>query len=142
GDALWIVGTHQSENDARAEEYILSLRYRIPTLPFTPRIGAPRGDGKPAAGLVHDPSFLRRVFSEFDTETSALELLADRGLSRAFPHYRPRSRNSNRRNVVMTLCGDRRGARPMHRIAIAGNDAAGRAALERLELSVRPAGRG
>src|SRR5690606_4567593 len=61
---------------------------------------------------------------------------------RAFPHYRPRSRNSNRRNVVMTLCGDRRGARPMHRIAIAGNDDAGRAALERLELSVRPAGHG
>src|ERR1700680_1315391 len=32
-DALWIVSTHASENEARAEEYILSLQYQIPTLP-------------------------------------------------------------------------------------------------------------
>jgi DNA helicase-2/ATP-dependent DNA helicase PcrA len=54
------------------------------------------------------------------------------------PHYRPRSRNSSRRRVVIVLCGDRRGATPMHRISIGGNDVAGRAALESAGLSVRP----
>ena len=53
--------------------------------------------------------------------------------------HEPRSRNSARRHVVVTLCGDRRGATPMHRVAIAGNDQAGRAALESLGLSVRRA---
>ena len=73
----------------------------------------------------------------FDTESSARRLLADAGLSIEHPHYRPRSRNSSRRHVVVTLCGDRRGATPMHRVAISGNDEAGRAALASLGLSVR-----
>ncbi|MFZ0215193.1 MAG: UvrD-helicase domain-containing protein, partial [Candidatus Dormiibacterota bacterium] len=37
--------------------------------------------------------------------------LRDRGLSRDHPHHRPRSRNGNRRNVMLTLCGDHRGSR-------------------------------
>ena len=49
------------------------------------------------------------------------------------------SRNSNRRRVVITLCSDRRGPTPMHRIAIGGNDGTGRAALERAGLSIPPA---
>src|SRR5207249_12136919 len=36
-DALWVPSTHDTENEARAEETILSLRYQIPTLPFVPR---------------------------------------------------------------------------------------------------------
>ena len=55
------------------------------------------------------------------------------------PHHRHRSRNSSRRNVVLTLCGDRRGASPMHRISIVGNDPAGKVKLARLGFSVRPA---
>ncbi len=50
------------------------------------------------------------------------------------------ARNGNRRNVVITLCGDRRGARPMHRISLVGSDDAGRQALESMGLSVRPSG--
>ncbi len=49
------------------------------------------------------------------------------------------SRNSNRHQLVITLCGDRRGATPMHRIALVGNDPQSRAALESLGLSVRAA---
>ena len=132
-DALWIVSTHTQENDARADEYILSLCYQIPTLPFVPRKGGS------ANGLVHDPEYLARVFAAFDTEANAARLLADRGLSLEHPHHRPRSRNASRRNVVVTLCGDRRGATPMHRISMVGNDAEGRATLESLGLSVRGA---
>ncbi|MGF1472899.1 MAG: UvrD-helicase domain-containing protein [Rubrobacteraceae bacterium] len=135
-DALWVVSTHSSENEARAEEYILSLRYRLPTLPFVPR---KRGKGHSENGLVHDAGYISRVFESFDTEAGARRLLADRGLSLGYPHYRPRSRNSKRRNVVVTLCGDRRGRTPMHRISIVGNDLEGRVALSNAGLSVRAA---
>ncbi|WP_425429122.1 3'-5' exonuclease [Azospirillum thermophilum] len=132
-DALWIVGTHGSENDARAEEYILSLRYQIPTLPFVPR------KGRSEKGLVQDAKYLSRVFSAFDTDASAARLLADRGLPLGHPHHRPRSRNASRRNLVVTLCGDRRGPTPMHRISVVGNDEAGAAILKDLGFSVRSA---
>ena len=131
-DALWIVATHDSENEARAEEYVLSLRYQIPTLPFVPR----RGGG--VNGLVHDKTYIDRVFAAVADIDGGARLLADRHLSAAHPHYRPRSRNSSRRRIVIVLCGDRRGATPMHRVSIGGNDEVGRAKLEDLGLSVRP----
>jgi DNA helicase II / ATP-dependent DNA helicase PcrA len=138
-DALWVVSTHGCENEARAEEYVLSLQYRIPTLPFVARRPAP---GRPANGLVHDDRFISRVFGVFDTASGARQLLEDRVLSEEYPHYRPRSRNSKRRNVVITLCGDRRGRTPMHRISVVGNDEEGRTALEAAGLSVRNAKNG
>jgi DNA helicase-2/ATP-dependent DNA helicase PcrA len=139
GDALWVVSTHESENEARAEEYILSLRYQLPMLPFVPRKCGLRGESRGAAGLSHDGRYLERVFAAFDTENGARRLLADRGLPFDHPYHRPRSRDSKRRNLVITLCGDRRGATPMHRIAMVGNDEAGRRVLESIGLSVRPA---
>ena len=47
-----------------------------------------------------------------------------------------------RRRLAISLCGDRRGRTPMHRIALFGYDAAGREKLERIGLHVRPARRG
>ena len=131
-DALWILAVHSSENDAREDEYVTSLRYQIPTLPFVPRKGS-------RDGLVHDPARLRAVFAAFDTETAALRLLHDRGLSPEHPHHHPRSRNSSRRNIVVTLCADRRGATPMHLIAVGGNDEKGAEIIRGLGLRVRPA---
>jgi DNA helicase-2/ATP-dependent DNA helicase PcrA len=130
-DALWVLSTHVSENEARAEEYIFSLRYRLPTLPFVPRKGGSNN------GLVHDPKYLRRVFDAFDTGAGARELLADIGLLETHSHHRPRSRNSNRRNAVVALCGDRRGATPMHRISMIGNDEFGRRRLSEAGFSIR-----
>jgi DNA helicase-2/ATP-dependent DNA helicase PcrA len=135
-DRLWIVGTHDSENGARSEETILSLRYGIPTLPFVPRKGAS------VNGLVHDRTHIERVFAEVDSVSGATRLLLDRGLSQAHPHHVPRSRDSNRRNITVTLCSDRRGATPMHGIAIMGNDQGDRERLRALGVSVRPAKKG
>ena len=129
-DALWIVGTHASENEARFDEVSLSLRYGLPTLPFVPR------KGKAVNGLVHDADWIGRLYRELDTAGAAKRLLTDRGLALDEPHHVPMSRDSNRRNIVVTLCGDRRGG---HRVAAMGNDAAGRKALEKAGLSVRPA---
>jgi DNA helicase-2/ATP-dependent DNA helicase PcrA len=80
-DALWIVSTHTSENQARAEESILSLQYQIPTLPFVPR----RGRG--VNGLVHDKAYIDRVFASVVDLGGGERLLTDRKLSIEHPHY-------------------------------------------------------
>ncbi len=135
-DAVWIISTHESEKEARADEYILSLQYGIPTLPFVARKGGS------VNGLVHDDRYIRRVFAALDTEKSAHKLLGAVGLPILHPHFRPRSRNSNRHHLVITLCGDRRGSTPMHRISLVGNDTDARELLASTGLSVRDAGHG
>jgi len=69
GDAVWVISAHTSENEARLDEYVTSLEYQIPTLPFVPRKG---GSTK---GLVHDVAYLKRVFVRIDSEKGALRLL-------------------------------------------------------------------
>ena len=136
-DALWIVRTHPDENSARADEMISSLQYQIPTLPFTPRKGSSQN------GLVHDASYIQKVFDTIDSETGALRLLQESGLDQKQPHHHPQSRNSSRSNVVVTLCGERRGSkRPMHRISVVGNDTARREKLQNAGFSVRSARKG
>ena len=135
-DATWIVGTHASENEARFDEISLSLKYGIPTLPFVPRVG---GSVK---GLVHDAELIARLYREVDSVSGARRLLNDRGLHEDEPHHVAMSRDSNRHNVVVTLCGDRRGASPMHRVCAMGNDPARRKALATAGFSVRPAKKG
>jgi hypothetical protein len=119
-DATWIIRTHATENEARADEMLTSLRFGLPTLPFVPR------KGKGANGLVHDPRYIGVIFSSLNTTDAALRLLEDCGLDPDRPHHAPQSRNSNRRNIVITLCGDRRGMNPMHRISVVGIDGADR----------------
>lgn len=135
GDAVWILATHASVSEARVLEYSLSLKYAIPTLPFVARKGGGTG------GYVHDQSIIDKIFGSFDTEKAANSLFKTFGLSRAYPHHRPRSKNSNRRNVVIALCGECRGNTPMHRISMVGNDIEGKRLLESVEFSVRPAKR-
>jgi DNA helicase-2/ATP-dependent DNA helicase PcrA len=135
-DETWIVGTHATENEARFDEIALSLKYAIPTLPFVPRVG---GSVK---GLVHDAAYISRLYREIDTASGAARLLNDRNLDPREPHHVAMSRDSKRRNVIVTLCGDRRGVNPMHRVCAMGNDASGRNALSRAGFSVRPAKKG
>ncbi|MCS3903202.1 DNA helicase-2/ATP-dependent DNA helicase PcrA [Methylohalomonas lacus] len=132
-DALWIVRTHGTENDARLDEMQTSLRYGLPTLPFVPR------KGKAKNGLVHDAEIIGRLYKSLNTKESAEQLLESVGLDPERPHHVPQARNSNRRNIVITLCADRRGASPMHRISIAGVNERDRGELEALGLSIRPA---
>jgi len=132
-DALWIVRTHATENEARIDEVVTSLRFGLPTCPFVPR------KGKAKNGFVHDAGHLKRIFSSLDTLVSAERLLEEVGLDIDRPHHQAQGRNSNRRNIVITLCGDRRGGAPMHRISVVGVSLNDRGVLEAMGLSVRAA---
>jgi len=127
-DALWIVRTHTSESEARIDEVVTSLRFGLPTCPFVPRKGKARN------GFVHDAAHLGRIFSSLDTLVSAERLLEEVGLDIDRPHHQPQGRNSSRRNIVITLCGDRRGGTPMHRISVVGVSLNDRAVLEAMGL--------
>ncbi len=144
-DAAWVVSVHESDAEARVAEHVLSARYGLPTLPFNAR----RSGARAVDSVVASQELIDRVFAELDTETSGLRLLADQGLNIRFPHFTPTAHTSGRRGsqrtrrrMVLTLCGDRRGASALHRIAMFGYDDEGRQALQRLGLSVRPARRG
>ncbi|WP_005033787.1 UvrD-helicase domain-containing protein [Holophaga foetida] len=132
-DALWILSVHDTENEARTQEAILSLQFQLPTLPFVPR------KGKGQRGMVHDAALIQKVFASVDTEENGRKILEHFSLDPLRPHHLPQSRNSLRRNIVLTLCGDRRGASPMHRISLVGNDDEGRRALESMGFSIRSA---
>jgi len=131
-DAAWVVSTHGTEGEARAAETTLSLKYQLPTLPFVARAGSENG-------LVANQVLIDGVFAGVECEAGGRRLLTDSGLGYDAPHYLPQSYTGRRRNVVITLCGDRRGKTPMHRISMVGRDEEGRRALESLGLSVRVA---
>jgi DNA helicase-2/ATP-dependent DNA helicase PcrA len=134
-DASWVISTHATEGEARATEALASMRYQLPTLPFVARAGSENG-------LVANQQLIDRVFSGVECEAGGQRLLDDAGLRRDAPHYLPQSHTGRRRNVVLTLCGHRRGRTPMHRISMVGRDEEGREALESIGLKVRPAKQG
>jgi DNA helicase-2/ATP-dependent DNA helicase PcrA len=133
-DAAWVVSTHASEAEARAAELALSLRYRLPTLPFVAR----RGKGQDN-GLVADQAMIDEIFKSFPTMATGLQLLADHGLTFEHPHHIPQSHEGRRRNVTVTLCAQHRGRTPMHVVAVGGRDPMVKEALEIAGLNVRPA---
>ncbi|HEY8625761.1 MAG TPA: UvrD-helicase domain-containing protein [Solirubrobacteraceae bacterium] len=140
-DAAWVVSTHDSEAGARFAEALLAARYGLPTAPFQAR----RYEGSDGRSLVGDQALLDRLFAEHDTNVGGQRLLADEGLYFDRPHFQPGTYTRTevrRRRLAISLCGDRRGRTPMHRIALFGYDEEGRRTLERIGLSVRPARRG
>jgi len=135
-DAAWVIATHDRENAARLHEITTSLRYGIPTLPFVPRKAKHGGEG---GGIVHDAALIGQLYTTLDTAAAARRLLADCGLLVDEPHHIPQGRNSNRKSIVVTLCGDDRGRTVLHRVAAFGTDAAEAQAIRDLGLTVRPA---
>jgi len=134
GDAAWVISTHATDVEARFTETLLSLRYGLPTLPFKARVGR-RG----ATSVVADQALIDRVFCEADTEAKGRALLQAEGLSFQHPHHQAQAALGRRRVLTLTMCGEKRGRRPMHRLSLFGQDDHGRDALARIGLSVRPA---
>jgi DNA helicase-2/ATP-dependent DNA helicase PcrA len=140
-DATWVVSVHDSELEARVHELMLSLRYRLPTIPFVARASASSRPGS----LVGDQLAIDRIFAQVESEAGGLALMAHEGLSVSYPHFVPAGTtigSRTRRRLNVSLCGDRRGRSPMHRIALFGYDDDGRRAMEEAGFSLRPAYRG
>jgi ATP-dependent DNA helicase UvrD/PcrA len=135
-DAGWVISTHADEADARAEEAILAATYGLPPLPFNAR------PSKPANGVVASQELLDEVFSSLDTRSGGLQLLEDEGLDPSHPHHSAQASTGFRRKLTITICADRRGRAPSHRLSIYGEDEEGRSLLEVQGLSVRPARKG
>jgi DNA helicase-2/ATP-dependent DNA helicase PcrA len=135
-DAVWVISTHDTDAEARAAEIKLSLRYGLPMIPFYRRKSAS------GASLVGNQALIDDVFSTVDSEAGGFRLLEDEGLSLQHPHHLAATSNGRRRVLRITLCGEKRGDTPMHRIALAGRDRGGRRALEAIGLKVREAKRG
>jgi DNA helicase-2/ATP-dependent DNA helicase PcrA len=132
-DAVWVISAHNSDAEARAAEISLSLRYGLPMLPFLQRKSA---SGK---SLIGNQGLIDQVFSTVDSESGGLRLLEDEGLSIQHPHHLAATSDGRRRVLRITLCGDKRGNTPMHRVALAGRDPEGRRALEAIGLKPRDA---
>jgi DNA helicase II / ATP-dependent DNA helicase PcrA len=135
-DAAWVISAHDTESEARKEETVLSTYYGLPCIPFVARQTATNN------GLVANQSLIDEVFRRVNTEYGGRDLLWDQGLEFSSPHHIAQGATGHRRALNASLCGDRRGASPMHRIAIFGQDEEGRQILENLGLTVRPARNG
>jgi DNA helicase II / ATP-dependent DNA helicase PcrA len=135
-DAAWVISSHETDAEARREEAILSTSYGLPCVPFYARKGARSN------GLVADQALLDEIFDRVDTERAGHRLLFDQGLEVQHPHHSAQAATGHRRRLSISLCADRRGHAPMHRIAIFGYDDEGRSILHGLGLSVRPARKG
>ncbi|MDQ8755098.1 UvrD-helicase domain-containing protein [Sphingosinicella sp. LHD-64] len=131
-DAVWLIDAFDNENDAREREHCLSLAYGITTLPFVARKGGSTN------GLVHDQARLDRLHRGLDSEAKALRLMQDHGLSLEHPHHVPQTAAGRRAALNLTLYAEHRGATPMHRISLSGNDPEGREAVTALGLNPRP----
>ena len=114
---------------ARVAETLLSLRYRLPTLPFVAR---PSAAGRQT--LVGDQESPRSASSARSTRTRpAASYSTDHGLSFDHPHFSAATTTAGRRvrrRLTVSLCGDPRSNRTLHRFALFGYDDEGRRALE------------
>ncbi|HUZ81371.1 MAG TPA: UvrD-helicase domain-containing protein, partial [Gaiellaceae bacterium] len=128
-DAAWVVAVHDDEAEARMAETVLSLTYRLPTLPFVAR----PYKANIGRSVVADQALLDRLFRELDTSSGGESLLNEHGLSFAHPHFSSATTTNGariRRRLTVALCGDPRGGKPQHRISLFGYDEEGRRRLE------------
>jgi DNA helicase II / ATP-dependent DNA helicase PcrA len=132
-DAVWVISAHETDAEARAAEISLSLRYGLPMLPFYRRKSA---SGK---SLIGNQGLIDKVFSTIDTEAGGFRLLEDEGLSLQHPHHLAATSEGRRRVLRVTLCGEKRGRKAMHRVSLAGRDPQDRQALEGIGLKTREA---
>jgi ATP-dependent DNA helicase UvrD/PcrA len=104
------------------------LKYGIPTVPFTAREGN---------GLVGSQALIDRVFAGVDSHEGGLRLVHDAGLDVEHPHDAPATHEGRRRNLTITLCGDKRVRMTMHRVTMGGRDPEVRHRLAAAGISVR-----
>ena len=107
---------------------------------WAPDAAVHRSPGQRCNGLVGDQALIDEVFARVDTDTGGMRCCATTGSSSDDPHHVAQTYEGRRRNVTVTLCGDRRGRTPMHTVAVGGRDPeVGARRSSGAGLSVRPA---
>jgi DNA helicase-2/ATP-dependent DNA helicase PcrA len=135
-DGVWLIASFGTEADARECEHLLSLRYGVTTLPFVARF--PSGASRESTrSLVGDQGRLDRIHASAAGGDGATRLMADHGLDADQPHHVPQTSRGRRRNLILTFFADRRGATPMHRVSVSGNDPEGLQAVRAAGLNAR-----
>lgn len=132
-DKTWVIKTHDTKNEALALEYRISLKFCIPTLPFVAR------KTRSNIGLVCNQDYIDNIFKEFQNDKKIDDLFKEYSLEKEYPHHFPQSKDSKRNNITITLCGDRRGQNPMHRISMTGNSEETKTKLKKGGFSMRAA---
>ena len=135
-DAAWVVGTHESEAEARVHEMTLSLRHGLPTIPFT-RTPQRANQWARVRSRSDRPRSSRRWIRHV-RERRCLPRRASIPNSRTLCHGSYDGTHGVR--VDVSRCAPTGGvARRCILSRVGGRDHEARAALERIGLSVRPA---
>jgi DNA helicase-2/ATP-dependent DNA helicase PcrA len=125
-DKIWILSVHDNAELAHYDEIKYSLKYGIPTIPFSARISK----NKKTETIVSNQSLLEKLFKELDTFTSAKILLKDKNLSFDRPHHISSARDSNKNNITLILCADSRSNIALHSLEFFTNSKEVKNALE------------
>lgn len=141
GDCAWVLGHFKTEEDARIAEITYSLKYCIPTIVFNKRVSK---KNKPNHSIIASDAAISKLFNQIDSKSGALQLLNNTGYFVDSPHFNTKCRNSGRRNISITICGDTRNAAydnkcVMHRISVSGSDECDATRLSNAGYSVRVA---
>jgi DNA helicase-2/ATP-dependent DNA helicase PcrA len=94
-DRAWILRVCDSRAEAAYWEAFYAAQYGLPTTLF-------HGLGR---NLAMDDSWLARLFDEVDTRSRAKDLMEDRDLHPAFPHYSP-ANGERRQTLNLTMFSD------------------------------------
>ena len=128
-DAMWIIKTCDTEEEARYYEQFYATTYRLPTWLF-------KTEGRKVG---YNADLVKRLFNNINTGQNAILMADDLGFSLAHPHYRPKCQTTRkRRNFTIILCGDPR-FQPLHSYAISGSDMQDSQKIQHLGLKTRPA---
>ncbi len=128
-DAMWLLRTCRSIEEASFYEALYAARYGLPTACF-------HGNGRT---LAMDETWLARLYAELDTVTQAKRLFDELLLHEEFPHHRPQ--NGTRRSTInVTMYSDARGAAAYHRVQWSSSNRADVVdRLRRQGIQLRPA---
>ena len=125
-DAIWILESCNSEEEARFWEQYYAASYGLPTCIF-----------KHVARYKLGQAELNRLFSMLDTENNAMSLLSSKNMLLEYPHHAPRcSTLKRRRNFCVTMCKDGRHGGGGHYCEVSGSDPADEELLRRAGLPV------
>lgn len=126
-DKIWVLGCYDKEDYSRYNEIKLSLEYGIPTTPFVAR----KKKSEIIETVVSNQNLLNKLFNELKTHDKGYKLLKDLNLSFENPLHIPRSRNSNRNNISITLCDSLREDKALHILEYFTNSIENKSILEK-----------